>query len=166
MIANAATFLLILFVAWLLILLFAGFYLFAEKSWRLETIEIKEGVAYFKRTYINDFDRNVEGKAGSLKIHVSDLFRGKRELWKMLYYIARGNRANLVSVYVGDNLSPEHFTESQVRGDIIKIAKESTAINKAMTSTFSGKTNTKLIIVLLLVFIALMLGLSYFTSGG
>lgn len=166
MIVNAATLVLIFVVAWLLILLFMGFYLFMEKVWRLETIEINKGIAYFRRSYIKRFDEPVKGKAGDLNVKVSSLYRDTRQFWKLIYYIARGNRANLVSVYVNGSKDPETFAEPEVRGDIIKIAKESTAINSAMTSTFRGKTNTTLIVILLLGFIALMLVVSYFSSGG
>lgn len=166
MIINALTIVLIFVVAWALILVFALLYIFLEKTWRLETIEINGGIAYFKRKYVNNFNEPIIGKFGRLNILVSELFRDNRQFWKIPYYVMRGNRANLLAVYVDGENDPIKFEMPEVAGNIIKINKESTAINSALSSTFRGKTNTKLIIILLLLFIALMLGLSYFRSGG
>lgn len=159
---NPMVFILIMVVIWLLITLFAVSYFILPKCWRVETIEIKSGVAKFMSFYVSDFDKEVDG----LKLKVSDLYRGQRQPWKLPYYIMRGCRASLVSVYVNGGKEPETFKASEVRGNLLKLAKESTAINQAMSSTFATKNNTKLIIILLLLFIAVMLGLSFYKSGG
>ena len=128
-----------------------------KRRWLIQMITIKLGVYEYETISVKELGDKFYGEGNNKKhIKESQLYRDNRPKKFWIWYWVSNCRGKYITV-LGEDGEPIEFKEPEVTGDIVRIARKSTALTEAINTTFDkGNPNGRTIIIILILVIVII----------